>query len=475
MFFYCVEEEIKEIKKQLNDSFDVESRIIVKNNQKIGLIYLKSMTDGKVFSESIYKVINEFDGELTNENLLNKVIISNDVAEINKEEVVQKILDGCVIVLTGLSEKFVSSEIQKYPQRTPSEPPTTPVINGPREGFTEDIKTNITLLRRRFYSKDLVLTNLSVGRYTKTKIVVAYINGIADKRIVRKIISRLKRIDVDGIIDSYYILECLQERPHSLFKQVGFNEKPDVISAKMLEGRVAIIVDNSPIVLTLPFVIIEDIQNSNDYYANHYYAGYLRIIRIIGLLMAVFGPGLFLSLRLYHYYILPLKYLITISDTTQNIPFTPFIEILFVSLLFQILYEVSLRLPSYLGLATSVVGALILGDTGVKAGLISPPTVIIVALAKIAQYTVPEQNYQITILQFLFLILGGALGIFSIVGGMIYLVQYLTTIDSYTAPYLAPFSPKVDSDLNDAIFKTSFTNMKQRPQSFSNVNKDRME
>lgn len=474
MFFYNVEEEIKEIKKQLNNSFDVESRIIVKNNQKIGLIYLKSMTDGKVFSESIYKVINEFEGKLTNENLLNKVILSNDVSEINKDEVVQKILDGCVIILTGNSEKFVSAEIQKYPQRTPSEPPTTPVINGPREGFTEDIKTNITLLRRRFYSKDLVLTNLNVGRYTKTKIVVAYINGIADKRIVRKIISRLKRIDVDGIIDSYYILEYLQERPHSLFKQVGFNEKPDVISAKMLEGRVAIIVDNSPIVLTLPFVIIEDIQNSNDYYANHYYAGYLRIIRIIGLLMAVFGPGLFLSLRLYHYYILPLKYLITISDTTQNIPFTPFIEILFVSMLFQILYEVSLRLPSYLGLATSVVGALILGDTGVKAGLISPPTVIIVALAKIAQYTVPEQNYQITILQLLFLILGGALGIFSIVGGMIYLVQYLTTIDSYSAPYLAPFTPKVDSDLKDAIFKTSFTNMKQRPQSFSNVNKDRM-
>src|SRR5699024_3699075 len=174
-----------------------------------------------------------------------------------------------------------------------------------------------------------------------------------------------------------------------------------------------------------------------------------RIIRLLGLLLAIIAPGFYLALQIYHYNILPLNFLVTIADTTQGLPFTPFLEILFIFLLFQILYEVSLRLPSYLGLATSVVGALILGDTGVKAGLISPPGVIIVALSKIALYTIPEQQSQITVLQVLFIILGGSLGILGIVSGFIYVVNYLNTLDDYHTPYMAPYAPRIKDDLQD--------------------------
>ena len=288
-----------------------------------------------------------------------------------------------------------------------------------------------------------------------------------------KVCQKIEKISIDGIIDSFYVLSFLQDRPNSLFKQIGNTEKPDVVSAKMLEGKVAIIVDNSPIVLTVPFVIFEELQNSNDYYTNHHYSSLVRVIRMLGMLIAIISPGLYLALELYHYNLLPLNFLITIADTAQGLPFTPFLEILFIFLLFQVLYEVSLRLPSYLGLATSIVGALILGDTGVKAGLISPPGVIIVALAKIALYTIPEQASQVSVLQVIFIILGGSLGLGGLVAGMVYFVDYLNTLDSFGTPYLAPYSPRVPEDLEDGVFKSPINDMKTRPKTFKNKNKVR--
>jgi spore germination protein KA len=169
-----------------------------------------------------------------------------------------------------------------------------------------------------------------------------------------------------------------------MFKQVGNSEKPDIIAAKILEGRIAIIVNNSPIVLTLPFIFLEDLQNSNDYYSLSYYSSYIRIIRLLGIFIAVVVPGLYISLRLYHYNVMPINFLMTIGNSSETIPFTPFVEIMFILILFEILYEVSLRLHRYFGLATSIVGALILGDTGVKAGLISSPGVMMIALSVIA-------------------------------------------------------------------------------------------
>ena len=286
--------------------------------------------------------------------------------------------------------------------------------------------------------------------------------------------KKIQEIKIDGIVDSSYILEFLQERPNSLFKQIGNTEKPDIVTAKLLEGKVAIIVDNSPIVLTVPFVLIEDLQNSNDYYTNHHYSSIVRVIRLLGLLIALVAPGVYLALQIYHYNILPLNFLITIADTTQGLPFTPFLEILFIFLLFQILYEVSLRLPSYLGLATSVVGALILGDTGVKAGLISPPGVIIVALSKIALYTIPEQSSQVTVLQIIFIILGGSLGLVGMIAGFVYLLNYLNTIDSYGTPYLAPYGPRIPEDLKDGILTEPIPYMKERPNSFSPEKKEKL-
>ena len=472
MNFFNVEKEIKSIKDQLHNSFDVVDRVLNLEDITVGFIYLKSFTDNLIFSTAIYQPISSYEGKL-DFDVIKKLVQANDIKEIKKEEIVDNILKGGVVILTNNSNKILSVDIQKFNARAPSEPPTTPVIQGPREGFTEDIKTNIGLLRKRFYSADLVLKNLTVGKRTQTQIIIAYLDSVVDKRIVKEIEKKLKKIDIDGVVDSYYLIPFLIDRPNSLFKQVGNTEKPDIVCAKLLEGRVAIMVDNTPMVLTVPFVLLEELQNTNDYYTNYIYSTLLRFVRLIGSLFAILGPGIYIALQLFHYNILPLKYLITIADSTQQIPFTPFIEILFISLLFQILYEVSLRLPSYLGLATSIVGALILGDTGVKAGLISPPAVIVVAIAKIALYTIPEQSAQITVLQFIFLLIGASVGLLGIIGGSIYFIGYLNSIENYRTPYLAPFSPFILRDNKDGIVKVSLTSMKERPLSFETNNKRR--
>lgn len=467
MSYFNLDKKIEECKMLLNESIDFANRFYEKDGQKVAMIFLKSITDQELLSQAIYMPMQMYKGKLSFENLQNEIIKCSDLKEIEEEKIIDEILAGKIILITNFSDKVLAVDLFKFPTRQPTEPPTSPVIQGPREGFVEDLQTNITLIRRRLKTKNLVIKSMQIGSESQTKIAVTYLKDVANNEIVDKVIKKLKKIKIDGIIDSYYILSFLEEHPNSLFKQVGNAEKPDIITAKMLEGKIAIIVDNSPIVLTVPFAIIEDLQNSNDYYTNHHYSSIIRVIRLLGLLIAILAPGFYLSLQLFHYNILPLNFLITIADTTLGLPFTPFIEIAFIFLLFQILYEVSLRLPSYLGLATSVVGALILGDTGVKAGLISPPGVIIVALAKIALYTVPEQASQITVLQIIFLILGGSLGIMGIMAGMVYVVNYLNKLDSYGTPYLAPYSPRIPKDLKDAIITNSIIEMDDLPKTYS--------
>ena len=253
-----------------------------------------------------------------------------------------------------------------------------------------------------------------------------------------------------------------------MFRQVGICEKPDILCAKILEGRVALLIDGSPIALTVPFVLMEDFQSSNDYYSDSHRASALRFLRTFAIVISIYLPGMYIALQLYHYKVLPLKFLVTIINTTQNLPLNPFLEIFFIVILFDILFEASLRMPRYLGIAVSIVGALILGDTAVKAGLVSPPGVMIVALSAITIYIIPNQSSQIFILRLIFVFIGGILGFHGLVLGTILLLGYLARINSFGSPYLAPFAPYIIGDQKDAFVKQKLTDMKNRPISIKN-------
>ena len=472
-----LKEKVDNLKQLFSESPDFAVRELKTGGKDACLVYFEGATDKQLLVVGVINPLVEFRSSEDKDiiEILSKEVIKNTqvMATEDQSEYIQNILDGFSVLLIEGQSQVLQIKTDGWTGRTPIEPPTSAVIKGPREGFVEDLGVNLSLIRKRLRTPDLVAKRLLIGKYTTTKVCICYINSIADPKIVSQIEEKLKQIKVDGILDSFYIQSYLEQHARSIFRQCGAAEKPDIIAGKMLEGRIAIIVDGSPLVLTLPFVLIEDFQNSNDYYAKPIRATFLRWTRLFSTIVAILLPGAALAVVLFHFKLFPIKFLITVMNTTQGVPFAPMLEILFIILLFEILYESSLRMPRYLGLALSVVGALILGDTAVKAGLVSPPAIMIVALTGVMLYTMPDQQQQLSFLRLIFTIVGGTLGLFGIIVGSVFLIAYLTTLDSYGAPYLAPYAPFIKNDLRDALTHSPIPTKTMRPQSIPNINKRR--
>ncbi len=394
-------------------------------------------------------------------------------AETSIEQLCSAITRGeGVLIIDGLEEAFVFP-LTKLEGRPVSEPPTSSILKGPREGFVESIKTNVSLLRKRIKEPKLTVKTLTVGKQTATAVAIMYIDGIARGDVVEAITQRIEAINIDGIVDSSYVARYLEERPYSIFKQTGTSEKPDVVAGKILEGRVAIVVDGSPIVLTLPFMIMEDFQSGDDYYRSPIRTSFVRIMRILALVFALFLPALVVALEQFQFQMLPLKLLVTILSSVEGIPFTPLVEMLIALVLFEILNEASVRMPRYVGMAMSVVGAIVLGETAVNAGLLSSIVVLITALSAIGLYAIPDQVDTFSVLRFLYVIIAGFLGLFGLVMAGLCTTAYLVNLEIYGVPYLAPFSPLITNDLQDAITKVDVKSMFFRPKVLKSPNKRR--
>ncbi len=460
------------IQEKLHFSSDLKSREVSFLGVKLKICYIADITDNLLLNNSLIFPLLNFRGDKVGSivDLLSDKILSNN--EVNKffnlNDAVSSLLCGSTLILIDGEDIILGCDMEKITVRPVMEPPRSVVIKGPREGFNESIKYNLALIRRRVKTDDLVVKTLEIGELTKTQVGIVYFDSVADKEIVRKVIEKLEKIKIDGVLDSHYLVSYLQRNKHSLFKQVGDVEKPDILVGKMLEGRIGILVDGSPIVLTVPFVLIEDLQNSDDYYSQPIRVGFVRVLRFIGVILAVILPGLYVALETFHYKILPTEFLITIMNTTQGIPFSPFAEILFIVLLFEILYEANLRMPQYFGMAMSIVGALVLGETAVSAGLVSPPAVMIVALSGITFYIVPSQAAQFSILRLLAIIIGAGLGIYGLLIFCVFVISYLSSFDSYKSAYLAPSAPYISSDQKDLFVRKNIKDMMSRPKSIAN-------
>lgn len=464
--------------KKLQDTFNNSNELIVKEikNKKFNcaVIYFLGLTDTMILSEFVIEPLLKAEEIMNTQNTPKLIPLCEAEEESDEEKIVTGLLKGKGILLFENSEKVLILGIDKFKERAIAEPPTSTVLKGPRAGFVENLKTNLSVIRKILATPKFRTHSTDVGKYTRTTVTICYIEGLADKKIVDTVKKRISKINIDGVLDSYYLVQFLEEKKHSMFKQIGNTEKPDIVCAKLLEGRVAILVDGSPMVLTVPFIYIEDIQSSDDYYSNNSRASFVRWIRIISILISVLTPALYIAIILHHYKAIPLKFLITIINTTKGLPLTPFAEILFVLLLFEILYEASLRMPKYLGMALSIVGALILGDTAVKAGLISPPAVMIVAVSGLSIYCIPDQAPQLYLLRLIFTFAGGTLGIFGIASLGIFLLLYLSDFDSYGGAYFAPIAPLVKEDIKDSFMKVDITQMNTRPQSFRTHSKNKI-
>lgn len=476
--FKSLSKNVNYIKTEFGNSTDIIVKQFFVANMQVALLYLKGMTNIIQLTDFVIKPMQKLKTLPKNNKVnfvLNNVISFPEITNENDlTEIVTQITKGKVALFFHGSTNGYLLELDSPKERSITEPPTSAVLKGPREGFNENLKTNLAVIRKIFSTNKLKTEMLTVGKITTTQICVVYLKNVADKTLAKQIVNKLKNINIDGIIDSYYIAEFLKPRKFSMFKQIGNTEKPDIACAKMLEGKIVVLVDGSPLAITLPYILLEDFQAADDYYNTSAHATFVRLLRVASALITILLPGLYIAMQIYHYKAIPLKFLITITNSTQGLPLTPVTEILFVLVLFEILYEASLRMPEYLGIALSVVGALILGDTAVKAGLISPPAVMIVALSGITLYTIPDQAQQLSLLRFMFTLAGSVLGFYGIILLSVFFVVYLNDFDNFKTPYLSPFSPFIKQDIKDSLLKQPLVEMKYRPKSFPTINHRRL-
>ena len=463
--------------KKFEQCYDFIAMPVSFGKQKAQLFYFYTLVDIEKLNDNVLMPLHHtFVGHKVTISALQSAILNNSTTKIlqTKAEAVEEITKGSAVLVVEGEDTFLSLVAPKFDKRSITEPPTASVLKGPREGFIEDIGTNISMIRRRLKTENLVTKQLQLGRETKTTIVLVYLKNVASEHVVTHVEEQLNKVDIDGVLDSFYIQALLSKNGGQVFQRTGDTEKPDVLTARILEGRVGILVDGSPLVITVPYFLLEDLQSADDYYMHPVRASMIRMIRLVGIILAILLPGLYVAVQSYHYRILPINFLISLLSSIEGLSFPPLLEILFVLFLFEILSEASLRMPKHLGMALSIIGALVLGDTAVQAGIISPPAVMIVAISGITLYTVPNQIGPSSVLRTLFTVIGGVIGFYGIMVGGIFIVAYLASMDSFGTPYLAPYAPSIETDKKDAIIKVNLQNMTTRPQSIPNKNKVRM-
>ena len=465
---------LKRIKKDFGESSDLSVRPAVIGGKEAYYVSIEGLIDKELLEEHVIKPLSLSDN-ISLPPTDDSVYLSSPVRRVKEIfEAEREIADGMTALLLDGEKEITLFSVKKWERRSVEEPPTSSVIKGPREGFTEDVTVNASLLRRRLKNRSLVIKEREIGKYTRTKVMVCYLSDVAAEKTVNLVNERLSHVDIDGVIDSSYLTKFLEDDPDSLFPQVGSLEKPDVVAAKLLEGRVAIFADGSPIALTVPHLLLESFQDSQDYFKRNSRVTVTRFLRLFGAIIAIFLPAAFVAVQEFQYQVLPLKFLITIINSTNGTPLSPTLEMLLVLIIFDILNEASVRMPRYVGMALSIVGAIVLGETAVSAGLLSSPAVLVTALSSIGLYLVPDDVGTYSLLRLIFVAAAALLGLLGILFALLLLMTHLVTLESFGANYMSPYAPLVNGDLKDGFVKRELPDMEKRPESVDNRNSTRI-
>ncbi|MCR4431600.1 MAG: spore germination protein [Tepidanaerobacteraceae bacterium] len=471
--------DLEEVKSVLGFSKDlIIKEFFIEARQKIkaAILMIDGMIDKKDVDEQILRplilnpCLSKIDERADSQDLAAyieyNVLTAADIKKTpSMEAAVDGILSGdTVLLLDGFPKAFIIST-RGWETRSISEPETDPVVRGPREGFVETLRINTAMLRRKIKDSNLTIEQMRLGRKTKTDICIAYLKNVANPELVNEVKNRLQRVDVDSVLESGYLEEYIEDSPFSIFPTVGISEKPDVIAAKVLEGRVAVMTDGTPIVLTVPLLFVEAFQSADDYYSRPYYSSLVRLLRFGAFLVSILLPAIYISVTTFHQELIPTALLYTMAAAREGTPFPAFIEAMMMGAVFEILREASVRMPRPTGQAVSIVGALVIGQSAVTAGLIGAPMVIIVAVTAIASFVTPNLLDVGTLLRAYFSVLSAAMGLFGIMIGLIGLLIHLVTIRSFGVPFLSPIAPMIFRDLKDVILRVPMWLMAARPRS----------
>lgn len=438
---------------------------------EFSIAFMEGMADKTFIHDQIIKPVTEADlnDELDINHLLNKlskeIISAANIYQAAKlEEIIQDLLSGRTALFIKEFDRAIIIDTAQWETRSIAEPETEKAVIGPREGFIENISSNIVMLRRKLKTPDLKLRFRELGDVTKTKVCLCYIEGIADKKIVEEVERRLGKINIDAILDSGYIQEMIKDTQATPFKMIGSTERPDVVAGKLLEGRVAIICDGTPMVLTVPYIFVEYFNINEDYYNDFYYATLNRLVRWIGFFLASSVPAIYVALITFHQEMLPTQLLLSISGSRQNVPFPTIVEAVLMLFVFEILRETSVRIPTVIGQTISIVGALVIGQAAVEAKLVSAPMIIVAAITGITSFVTPEMQAALIIIRLVFIMSSALIGLYGYLFAVIAMFLHLASLRSFGIPYMANIGSFKPANAKDIMVRVPWKKMKSRPK-----------
>lgn len=448
------------IKEKLKNSYDVKFREI---ECTIGLIYgvfIDDLCDSKFISEYIFNPLMEKEIETVDiEYIKKEVLTANSIGDINSnDEAIIHVLSGDLVLIFSFANKAIYCEAKGFVRRSVGIPVTEGVIKGPREGFTEAFVDNVSLIRRKIKNSNLKFETFSLGSKSNTVVVMCFIEDVAPKKLVDYIRKKVANIKLEFILDTNYIEEELKNK-HTAFDTIGSTEKPDVVASKLLEGKIAIIVDGTPFVITAPYFFIDNFQTPDDYYSNKYFANVSRIMRVASLFLASLLSGLYLAITAFHFSLIPEVFAVRLSVSRAGVPLPTVIEIFLMTFFFELLREAGIRLPQPVGQAMSIVGALILGDAAVGAGLASQSTIIIVALASISSFLVPKLYGALSIWNVIIILCSSVLGLPGFYIGFFVFISHLAGLESCGYPYLFPLGTLETFKAKDILYRKDLNNI----------------
>jgi spore germination protein KA len=447
-------------------SDDLSVRLLDLPENPMALLFIGSLVDRQIVDEFVVNPLLQSGlGDASLQNGL-PVATSRFKALASLEEAAERLLQGDTLILADSPAKAYSADTPGGEQRPISEPASESVVRGPKDSFTETIQINIGLIRKRLYTTDLRVINLNIGNTSHTPITVIYLQGIAREDIVTEVQNRLKRIDIDGILESQYIEEIIED-PHGYtpFPTIFSTERPDRVCAGLLEGRVAILTGGTPFALIVPSVLPMFLYSNEDYYQRFDVATFLKVLRTVTFVLSFTMPGFYVMLLTFHQEMIPTMLLIALAGQREGVPFGIAVEVTIMELTFEILREAGIRLPKTIGIAVSIVGGLVLGQAAVSAGLIGPGTVITVSLTAICSFSTPSYGIAIAsrLIRFVLLFLSAVFGAFGFFCGIIFLIIHINKLRSFGVPYMSPIVPFHLRDWKDILVRFPWWAMTTRP------------
>jgi spore germination protein KA len=461
-------EECESIAKEIfENSSDIVIQVIETVKGKAMIAYVDGLASKDLTDRDIVWPLKSkgFDGDPVNALQVSQYLIIDNIPSF-----VGQVLQGNTVVFYENFGKAIVVDFKSWEKRSVDTPDAEAVVRGPKEGFNETIRSNTALLRRKIRTPDLKMENISIGRQTNTNIVLAYIDGIVNQEVLKELKRRLSFIDTDAILESGYIEQFIEDNSLSPLSTVGMTQKPDIVAAKILEGRVAILCDGTPHVLTVPQLFIENIQVSEDYYNRVLISSFLRFFRTFALLVSVGLPGFYVAVTTFNFEMIPTVFFVSLISASEKIPLPVGAEMFFLLIMFELLRESGTRLPRAIGSAISIVGALIVGEAAVNAGIVSAPTVIIIALTAVASFIIPKLTEFMTLYRFFFLFLGATMGLIGICSGLFIMLTQIASKTSFGVPMLSSFNKE---EMKDAVVRFPLYDQIFRPVSIAKQNRRR--